>query len=415
MPDLSRRALGLGALGTLASACDARSAPSNARAQIARPAPLNFRRGIGVHHMLNWAEYEDGPGYNYLWPPFQREDYQTSAAEIENLRRVGFDFVRLTVAPDIFMASSGQRSADLAAILVDRVTRLRDGGLSVIVDLHPTSRNPAYTGERIWSGAGSLVFQRYIEIVGELATALSSFADRVALELMNEPQAYGLGAAHRWHGMAARLISAARARAPKLPLVITNHDSGLAGSLPHADDNLIYTFHHYSPLLFTHQTVIDSARYLSNLPWPASRGVLADEIAAATRRIEADRTLARADRGAAIAQTENVLRRYFERDYGPDQIAADFAAIARWADSNGIARGAVLLGEFGVVRTHRHYRGAAEEDRLRWLETVRIEAERCGFAWAVWVYRGEGGMALADEDDVLTLDAPSLRALGLSA
>jgi len=366
--------------------------------------------------MLNWAEFN---GEDYRWPPFTRADYQSSGEEMANLRRVGFDFVRLTVAPDIFMASDGARSRDLAAILIDRVERFRAHDLSVIVDLHPTSRNPAYTGERLWNGAGSLVFRRYVEVVGEVAATLARYDAGVAFELMNEPQAWGLGAAQRWHNMNARMIAAARAEAPTLPLIVSGHMSGgymgLIESEPFADERLIYTFHHYGPSLFTHQTAIDEARHMGKLPWPPSEGSLEAELGAMRERVRNDRALPASERARAIERGDRALREYFNEDNGPPRIERDFAAVARWADAHGIDRGAILLGEFGVVRFHRQYRGALDEHRTHWLRAMREAAEANGFAWSVWAYRGDGGMALVDEDDVLAFDQPSLRALGLNA
>lgn len=411
--NLTRRSLALGALGVGASACDASSAPRGAPRAL-RQTPLDLRRGIGVHHMLNWAEMRDR---DYVWPPFVGADSQVSAEEMANLRAHGFDFVRLTIGPDIFMASHGRRSRDLASILIDRVSRFREAELNVVVDLHPTSRHPAYTGERLWDGAGALVFRRYVEIVAEISRTLRRFEEGVALELMNEPQAYGLGATPRWRAMTQRMINASRREAPRLPLVVSgayaSAHEGLLELAPFDADRLIYTFHHYGPLAFTHQSVIDSVRYVSRLPWPASRGDLDAALAQASGSINADRRLSDTQRREAIAATREALGLYFERGVDEQTINAEFDAVAQWADRNGVARGAVLLGEFGVVRTHRQYRGAADDDRARWLQIIRMAAERNGFAWSVWVYRGDGGMALADEDDVLNLDATSLRALGL--
>lgn len=368
-----------------------------------------------MHHMLNWAEMHNR---DYVWPPFGGVDSQVSAEEMANLRARGFDFVRLTVGPDIFMASHGRRSRDLASILIDRVSRFREAGLNVVVDLHPTSRHPAYTGERLWDGAGALVFRRYVEIVGEVSRSLRRFDEGVALELMNEPQAYGLGATPRWRAMTQRMINASRREAPRLPLVVSgayaSAQRGLLELAPFDQDRLIYTFHHYGPLVFTHQSVIDSVGYVSGLPWPAGRGERDAAMAQAAARINADRRLSATQRRDAIAAMREALNTYFERNVNEQTLDAEFDAVGQWADRHGIARGAILLGEFGVVRTHRQYRGATEDDRTRWLQTIRVAAERNGFAWSVWVYRGDGGMALADEDDVLNIDAASLRALGLN-
>ncbi len=154
---------------------------------------------------------------------------------------------------------------------------------------------------------------------------------------------------------------------------------------------------------------------MSKLPWPPSAGSLDAELAAARERARSDRALASSERVRAAERAERALREYFSENNGPTRIQADFEAVARWADTHGVPRGAILLGEFGVVRFHRQYRGALDEHRTLWLRTVREAAEASGFGWSVWTYRGDGGMALVDEEDVLAFDQPSLRALGLNA
>ena len=51
------------------------------------------------------------------------------------------------------------------------------------------------------------------------------------------------------------------------------------------------------------------------------------------------------------------------------------------------------------------------EDRARWLRAVRDAAEEFGFAWALWAYKGYGGMALLDNKD--QIDIAIVKALDL--
>jgi hypothetical protein len=95
--------------------------------------------------------------------------------------------------------------------------------LKVIIDLHPISR-----GEDI-GGAESIVgdqFPAYVTLVGHIAARMSDLpADRVALELLNEPvfvcEGVFAGAPPKWPDMQARLHAAARKAAPDLTLILT--------------------------------------------------------------------------------------------------------------------------------------------------------------------------------------------------
>jgi endoglucanase len=79
-------------------------------------APIELKRGVGVHDWLNWAPLAaDG---SYLWPPYRDTDEWLSGArplsdwpagdQFERIRAMGFDFIRLSVDPGPLLASDGR-------------------------------------------------------------------------------------------------------------------------------------------------------------------------------------------------------------------------------------------------------------------------------------------------------------------
>lgn len=406
----TRRALSLGLAGAiLGPACS-----GEAGAQRSGPT-LALRRGIGVHNLLSLPAFD---GSRLAWPPFQADDEQISAAEIANIRAAGFDFVRLTVSPEMFLATEGRRRQYLLDLVRARVEEFRAGGLAVLADLHPTYNVQAYDRDRIV--AQPAVFRAYVEAVADLAETLGTLDEGVALELMNEPAMSGVGARQRWRAMSVTMAERARDRAPSLPLMLCGHDGSDFRSLaefqplPASYGPLLYTFHYYEPGVFTHQTEIEAARYISGLEWPPQPGGAERILPVVRANLRADRTLSARQRERLFEETRETLQYYYERNHNAATIAADFGQVGAWADRHGVPRESVLLGEFGVVRTHWRYVGAKEGARLAWLEAVRRQAETERFGWAVWTYRGWGGMAITDRDDVMRFDAPTLGALGLS-
>src|SRR4051812_24504635 len=90
--------------------------PLNLRATESRSAP-KFRRGISLHNMLNWPEVQKSEaGLTYPRPPFGGKRYEMSRGELDRLRSVGFDFIRLTADPSIWLASSATERGELAVI-----------------------------------------------------------------------------------------------------------------------------------------------------------------------------------------------------------------------------------------------------------------------------------------------------------
>jgi len=237
---------------------------------------------------------------------------------------------------------------------------------------------------------------------------------------MNEPQVDGFGATQRWRPIMLEITERARAAAPNVPLVVTPHGRSDFQALlefepfPTSLGQVVYTFHYYYPSAFTHQLVVGRTRHVGELEWPPNPAQRAAQIAAAERRVAADRTLSAAERAEALSEARRTLTQYYDEPLRPADIATDFNRVAAWADRHRIPRAAILLGEFGVVREFGGLAGAKEESRLLWLSTVRREAERCGFGWSVWTYRGSGGMAFAEERDPRNLDVAGLRALGLT-
>src|SRR5262249_54811785 len=91
-----------------------------------------FRRGMGISHVMAWAPVESAPSKGFVYPPFS---YPNAAftSELRELRRLGFDFVRFAVDPGPFLQWQGSRRDYLDRMLIDRVRQILSCNLSVIV------------------------------------------------------------------------------------------------------------------------------------------------------------------------------------------------------------------------------------------------------------------------------------------
>lgn len=394
-----------------AAACALPAVPSLA-------AVPRLRRGINLHHLLNWPLIRTVAGrVDYIWPPFRDAGHQIADAELALLKSAGFDFIRLTVDPSIFIASAGERWPILAEGTQALVRRLLGAGFAVIFDLHPVAVNPTYAPLALVA-PGATVFDAYVEMVARVAKMLAEIAaPGLIFELMNEPWIESIKDAPRWQAMLERLHASARSTAPKLPLMLTGLAWSSAGALmqldtrPFRGSEVFYTFHYYDPHDFTHQGVKgDDAQYLSNVPWPLERGAIPAVMERAQTRLQAAPG-GEAGRQRAQVLTEKLLTDMAAKGHGPQRIAADLEAVARWADGAGIARERVVLGEFGCVVSA--YGQPLGPDRLAWIRSVREAAEKTGFGWAYWAYKGYGGMELIRPGGAI--EGELRIALGLSA
>lgn len=417
---LTRRRTLAGGLTALAAA------PCCTRRADGAPLP-GLRRGVNIHHMLNWPAHHGGQSTaDYVWPPFATAPYQLAAEALDEIVARGFTFVRLTVDPAIFFAADARRRAELAKIVISRVDRFLAAGLEVLVDLHPVRENPAYPPERL-TAANSPDAEAYVDVVRTLARALSQRSTRhVALELMNEPHPQDPGGAERWQTQQAGLYAAARQEAPDLPLVVcgvdwsSGHELTKLDLAPYRKGEVFFTFHYYTPHLFTHSGMPNALpeRYVEGLAWPPVPAQAGEVARTTLARIAAEATLSPEAQAGVSAQAQRALGRYFSETGGEARVNRDFAEVAAWAQAQGVAADRVLLGEFGVY----HRLGetpAARAARLAWLETVRRAAEARGFGWAIWVLQDAsddgGGIGILPPGAAAGMDLRVVDALGLKS
>jgi hypothetical protein len=382
-----------------------------------RAAPLWLRRGVNAFPWFQLTQEYPAPRRDYAWPPFQPTRPVPRARDLATLRAAGFDFVRLPVDPGPFLAAPAAQRRALVDELVAAVRLCLTHDLSVVVNVQANAGTHYWTPAHTSGSTEAPEFPAYLALVGELARRLP--AERVALEPINEP--IGACGAAQTAGVRKALLAAARKAAPDLTLVASGGCGGLIQGLGDFDPAsvagfapLIYTFHFYEPYLFTHQGApwMGERLYhsLSGVPWPSAEGSYSATMAETRARLDAS-SLASDQRAAALAETEKVMKVYFDAKPGRPFIDRHLSAAAAWAKRHGLPSDRVLLGEFGALRRDNRYFGARAPDRARYVRDVRESAETFGFPWAFWCLFD--GMGLMDET-TRALDPGMIGALGLN-
>ncbi|MBC7477083.1 MAG: cellulase family glycosylhydrolase [Pseudorhodobacter sp.] len=371
----------------------------------AQTAADQFHPRKGVNFDI-WVDWQDtavmlaSPGFPDTYPDWRRH---VTFAAIADLTAQGYDFARLPKDPAPLLAlGPGPRQDALIDQIRQDAELVQSAGLNVIIDMHAFPRPHEDWGvDAILSDPAK--FSAYTALIGKIAGRLNRLPPAAtAFEPMNEPTSdcdaiWGDATPH-WPAQLQSLYTAARANAPDLPLVLTGAcwggPEGLAALTPIADDNVIWSFHSYTPFLFTHQGADwtgSLAMVLHHLPYPPTlltRQTAQDLARDASHYATAQQIVT--DPPATEANLNHAFSDYRAHADGRASEAAQIAAY--WADAHHIPHGRLLLGEFGAIQSP----GNTAQDkasRLRYLRAKALSAQSLGIGWAVWAWSGNFGVS----------------------
>jgi endoglucanase len=312
----------------------------------------------------------------------------TDDADIALMAQIGFDNVRLSIdAAPLRQGFFEQDPTNFIGRLDHAVDQMLARGMAVQIDIHPESdykKAVSTTGEGV---------DRFVMLWRKLA---AHYADRnpdlIFYEIMNEPEERD---AYRWLGVQARAAAAIREVAPKNTIIAAGANwSGIGDLLmqePLRDGNVVYTFHYYEPMQFTHQ----GARWTGT--WPA----LTHQIPYPPKDESLQASLAQ----VPDARSKYELEQYWMDRWDARRIKLQMDAAAAWGKKNDVP---LTCNEFGV-----HRPVAPADSRMRWIHDVRTALEADGIGWTMWDYRGGFGVVWKEDGKPAKVDDAVVEALGL--
>ena len=290
---------------------------------------MGFHRGVNLGGWLSQCDYS--------------EEWMNSFVREEDFGRIaawGLDHVRIPVDYNVLEQNDGTPKKEGYERLRRALRWAEDAGLRVIIDLHKTAgfSFDEGTSEKGFFESEALQ-ERFYRLWEEIARHFGGQPDRVAFELLNEVTSEEV--IDTWNRIIRACIRRIRAIAPDTLILVGSYHNNAAHAVPALetpyDSRVIYNFHCYDPILFTHQ----------GATW--------------TRMIDPAKRLPFDEAGVTEA--------YFEER---------FAAAIEKAEREHTE---LYCGENGVIDR------AQPEDALRWYETINRVFERHGIARAAWSYR----------------------------
>ena len=319
------------------------------------------------------------------------ENYMTDA-DLKLIHDMGVLSVRLVLSPTFFYQTEtpATLNPNMIGFLDKAVDRILAHDLAVVIDMHDQDKaawegNPKYVD-------GFMVF--WPTLAKHYAERNGPDIDRVYFEIVNEPNFQV--AETRWAEIQTRWVTAMREVVPQHTLIVTGPNwggiAGLTKLKPLADPNVVYSFHFYDPMQFTHQGATWAGPGLENLkemPYPASP--------------ERCKLLLDATKDSSLHTT---IRNYCYTYINASRLKTAIAEAANWAKTNQTH---LWLGEFGV-----YCPAAPAQDRVQWIKDVRTAAESFKIGWSLWGYDECFGMQRKLTNGKVEVDTGVVKALGLT-
>ena len=315
-----------------------------------------------------------------------RERYDTFIREkdFEAIKSWGLDHVRIPVDYDLVEDRDGNYLEEGFAYIQKAIDWCGTYGLNMVLDLHKTFGYSFDSGENESGLFHTPAYQeRFCRLWEEFARRFGRFEDRLTFELLNEVT--DPADSDSWNALSSECIRRIRAIAPAIQILVGGYHNNGIDALPDlampADEHIIYNFHCYEPLIFTHQ----GAYWIPGMD--TSFRMHLD----ASYREYAENS--RKEIGPSGVHTAPVDQFDPSLPLGPEYFEQYIAQAVAVAEERNVA---LYCGEYGVINL------ASPEDTLKWYRMICGVFDRFGIGRAAWSYREmDFGLADAHMQDVI--------------
>lgn len=318
-------------------------------------------------------------GWISQFAKYDHEHFRTfiTKADIAYIAELGFDHVRVPVDYNVLEDEDGNILETGFGYLENCLSWCREYGLHMLIDLHECfgySFDPLKKDmDRSKFFYDDALQARFLKLWQEIARRFKDYPDQVAFEPLNEVVLWDV--AEAWNKVVRKYIETVRAIAPDTWIVVGGvcYNNVLAVSLLDApyDDHVVYNFHCYEPMIFSHQGAywVDAMPSDYRITYPQS----VDTYRAETTRV--------------LGETTGTLFLEEVKQMGPDYFEVIFRAALEAADK---ANAPLYCGEYGVIDL------ADNPSKIRWLKDIHTAFAKYNIGHALWNYK-EKDFGLVDD------------------
>ena len=314
-----------------------------------------FQKGINLGGWLSQAELTK-----------EHCDSFITENDVKQIAEWGFDHVRLPVDYNLVQDKDGNFIESGFAYIDNCIDWCGKVGLNMILDLHKTA------GFSFDDGEGEQGFfysdemiSRFTALWTEFAKRYGKYSTRLAFELLNEIVEECDN--EPWLKIAEKTVHIVRKYAPETKILIGSYYNNSVQTVKYLakpfDENIIYNFHCYEPLLFTHQ----GAYWVKNMPdefrinYPVSKSEFLEKSAILPNINPFEQAIP--ENGFSTEYFENLFREAIET-----------------AENRNVM---LYCGEYGVIEL------ADAESAVNWYRDIHSVLEKYGIGRAIWCYKGK--------------------------
>lgn len=220
-----------------------------------------MRQFDGYKKGVNLGGWVSQCGSNYT-----KEHYDSFIVEsdIEKIASWGIDHVRMPIDYNVIQNEDGTLKEEGFVYIDNCIKWCKKYGLKMVLDLHKAMGYVFDDKEYCNFFFEEKLQDYFVFLWQEIAKRYSQYKDMIVFELLNEVTMPEV--AQKWNEIAARTIAEIRKISSDVRIMIGGiYNSSIYGlsllDAP-ADENIVFTFHCYSPLIFTHQ----GAGWVDNMP-----------------------------------------------------------------------------------------------------------------------------------------------------
>lgn len=296
-----------------------------------------------------------------------KEHYDTFITEKDfaELKSWGLDHIRIPVDNNIVEDEYGN-AVDEGFVYIDNAIEwCKKYGMNMILDLHKTagySFDEDVTKNCFFERRD--LQERFLNIWERFAERYGKYHEMLAFEILNEVTEKSY--CDIWNNLAEECICCIRKYAPDIQILVGGYHNNcveaIADLYPPHDDKIVYNFHCYEPLIFTHQ----GAPWLKNMPvdfrleYP---GTSEDYM-----KIHHELNIGQVS-VVESAKSETVATEFFDEM---------FASAVKIAEERNVA---LYCGEYGVIDR------ADNESMIAWYRCINESFRKYNIGRAAWSYK----------------------------